>query len=81
MTATMVRQVHSFEVFGIPWMELLRHGFIVHLVQDHIKFVKLCKDAHFKLTSPCAILPNRVNIVIDCHVTINVELVFILVGF
>ena len=80
VTTTMIGQVDRLKTYSVPIVELLCHVIVINLMQDHIKLVQLGKDAHLELPSPCSILPNRVNVIINLHISIHIELVLFFVG-
>ena len=78
--ASVVGQVHSLKVFGVPRVELLRHILVVNLVKNDVEFVEFGQDTHLKLASPDALPADMLDIVVNVHVSIDVEpvLVFVL---
>ncbi len=75
----MVGQMQCFEVFRVPWEELLRHVFEVYLVHDHIELVQLGKNRHFQLPTPSAISTDQFDIIVDRSVVFNEELIVLFI--
>ena len=79
MTTSVISQMQSFQVLGVPWEKFLGHIFEIYLVNNQIELMNLGKNCNLKLATPCPLFANQFYVVINRSIILNEELVVLLV--
>ena len=77
----MVGEVDRFEAWAVPRVEFLNHVLLFDLVDDDVKHVELCKDAHLELATPLTRLSHCVDVFVNVFVFFDEPFVLLLVDF
>ena len=75
----MIRQVERLEALGVPRMKFLSHVLAVNLVNNHVEFVVVGKDAHLKLPAPGSTLTHQPDVAGDGDVVLHEKFVVLLI--